>query len=200
MAMLVSEIKGHLILMMAPTGSGKGSLVSHVQKVFPQITHTVSCTTREKRPHEVEGVHYYFISREEFERRVSCRDFVEWAEYGGNLYGTLRTELTDRLYRGEVVICEIEVQGVLQLLRLIPYQYRTVIYVDAGDWETLMKRALARAPMSDTELALRYERYLEELAHKGLADIVVYNRDGEIDDAKQHMEAIMRDIIENVQK
>lgn len=198
--MLISEIKGHLVLIMAPTGSGKGSLVSHVQHVFPQVTHTVSCTTRARRPQEVDGVNYYFISREEFEKRIAHRDFVEWAEYGGNLYGTLRTELSDRLYRGEVVICEIEVQGVLQILRLIPYQYRTVVYIDAGDWETLKRRALARSPMTDDELSLRYDRYLDEVAHKGLADVVVYNRDGEIEQAKKHIETAMNDIIKNLQQ
>jgi guanylate kinase len=198
--MSFSEIKGHLVLIMAPTGSGKGSLVSHIQKQFPQLTHTISCTTRAMRPGEIEGVNYYFLSREEFERKIAQREFVEWAEFGGNLYGTLKSELIDRLCAGEVVLCEIEVQGIMQLLKLVPYQFRTVVYIDAGDWETLKRRALARAPISDAELSLRYDHYLEEVAHKGLADILVYNRDGELEKAKEHMEVIMSEIIANTQK
>lgn len=191
----IQDIRGHLVLVMAPMGSGKGSLVSHVREVLPRLTHTVSCTTREKRPTEIEGVHYYFLSRTEFESKVQENLFVEWAEFSGNFYGTLKSELTERLQSGEVVICEIDVQGILQLLGSIPASHKTLIYIEAGDWEVLRSRALARAPMSEAELALRYERYLEEVAHKELADIIVYNRDGQLEEAKTQMESIMRDII-----
>jgi guanylate kinase len=191
----IQDIRGHLVLVMAPMGSGKGSLVSHVREVFPQLTHTISCTTREKRPQEVHGTHYYFLTREEFQTRIEKEEFIEWAEFGGNLYGTLKSELIGRLQNGEVVICEIEVQGILQMLNLIPHEYKTLIYIEAGDWEVLKQRALARAPMSEVELGLRYERFLEEVTHKELADIIVYNRDGQLEEAKTQMEAIMREII-----
>ncbi len=191
----IQDVRGHLVLVMAPMGSGKGSLVSHVREVIPQLTHTVSCTTRAKRPTEIEGVHYYFLSRTEFESKVREEAFVEWAEFGGNLYGTLKSELIDRLKQGEIVICEIDVQGILQLLGTISASHKTLIYIEAGDWEVLKNRALARAPMSEEELALRYERYLEEVTHKELADIIVYNRDGQLEEAKAQMESIMRDII-----
>ncbi len=194
-AMHLRDITGHLVLIMAPTGSGKGTLVSHIRSVFPVVTHTVSCTTRERRPQEVDGVNYYFLTRQAFTEKIEANEFLEWAEFGGNLYGTLRSELVDRLSRGEVVICEIEVQGVLQLLTYIPREHKTLIYIDAGDWDTLVRRARARAPISDTEIALRHERYLEEVTHKELADIVVYNRDGEIEKAQEHMIAIIKNII-----
>lgn len=195
--MFISEIKGHLILIMAPSGSGKGTLITHLRETFPQITHTISCTTRARRPQETDGVEYCFLSREQFEEKVENREFIEWAEYGGNLYGTLRADLETRLTKGELVLCEIEVQGVLQLLKLIPEQYRTVIYVDGGDWEVLKKRACDRSPLTEAELALRHERYLEETAHKGLADVVVHNQEGKLEEAKTHITVIVDNIITN---
>ena len=140
MAMKVENVHGHLVLIMAPTGSGKGILISHIESLFPDIARTISCTTRDKRPSEHEGVDYYYSSREEFTKRIEDGKFLEWAEFSGNLYGTLKSELVERLQKGEVVLCEIELQGVLQLMELIPKEYRTLIYIEAGDWEILKKR------------------------------------------------------------
>ena len=184
--------------MMAPSGSGKGTLTRHVQGTFPELVHTVSCTTREARPHEVDGVQYYFLSREVFEHKIAQGDFIEWAEYSGNLYGTLHAELTNRLVRGDIVLCEIEIQGVLQLIQRIPKEHRTIIYIDAGDSNTLKARALKRAPMSEEEIKLRYCRYQEEVAHKDIADYIVYNHEGCLEKAKQDMEEIVEKIITQV--
>lgn len=193
--MLIEHITGHLLLVMAPTGSGKGSLIAHAQHEFSQVVQTVSCTTREKRPAEKEGVDYYFISRTDFLERVQQEKFLEWAEFSSNLYGTLKSELVERLQRGEVVICEIELQGVLQLMNMVPQKHRTLVYIEAGDWEVMKKRALARAPISEEHLALRYERYLHERASKEYADIVINNVDGKLQDSKEHMKTIVQSII-----
>jgi guanylate kinase len=195
---MMQNIKGHLVLILAPTGSGKGMLIAHAQKLFPQIVTTVSCTTREKRPAEIEGVDYYYISREAFNAKVENGDFIEWAEFSGNLYGTLKSELVERLEKGQIVICEIELQGVLQLMDIIPKENRTLVYIDAGDWETMKARAQARAPISEEHLVLRYERYLHEKAAQEYADKVIINKDGEIEDAKNQMVAIIESIVANV--
>jgi guanylate kinase len=195
---MLQNIKGHLVLIMAPTGSGKGMLIAHAQKLFPQIVTTVSCTTREKRPAEQEGVDYYYISREAFTTKIENGAFIEWAEFSGNLYGTLKSELIERLEKGQIVICEIELQGVLQLMNIIPKENRTLVYIDAGDWETLKARAQARAPISEEHLALRYERYLHEKAAQAYADKVIINQDGKIDDAKTQMVAIIESIVTDV--
>lgn len=192
------EITGHLILMMAPSGSGKGTLTRHIQEMFPHLSHTISCTTRAMRPHEEHGKQYYFLSRTDFEKHIVQNDFIEWAEYSGNLYGTLHSELTDRLTKGELVLCEIDIQGVMQLIARIPEKHRTIIYIDAGDWEVLKKRALARAPMSQGELTLRHDRFLQEVSHKDIANFVVYNRDGGLEEAKKEIEIIIKNIIQNV--
>ena len=193
--MLIEHITGHLLLVMAPTGSGKGSLIAHAQQQFPKLVQTVSCTTREKRPAEKDGVDYYFISRPEFVGKINGEEFLEWAEFSGNLYGTLKSELVDRLQRGEIVICEIELQGILQLMNMVPKEHRTLVYIEAGNWEVMKNRALARAPISEEHLALRYERYLHEKASKEYADIIINNVDGKLQDSKEHMSRIVQTII-----
>lgn len=198
--MVNDDIRGHLVLVMAPMASGKGTLVAHVRARFPRVTHTVSCTTRTVRPGEEEGKNYYFITREVFEERIEKGEFLEWAEFGGNLYGTLRSELLDRLVHGEVVIAEIEMQGVLQLCEVIPKEKRTIIYIHGGDWDALKARACARAPITEDELDKRYERYITECDYMEHADVVIDNQDGKLDDAKKNIENIFKDIIDNLEK
>lgn len=188
-------IRGHLILIMAPMASGKGVLISHITHTYPIIKRLVSCTTRAMRPNEVEGRDYFFISREDFERRTQNGEFVEWAEFSGNLYGTLQTELFSHLENGDVVINEIDLHGVRNILSIIPKEHCTVIYIDAGDWETLRARALSRAPMGEEELSLRHIHYLEETGYKHNADFIVHNNDNELESAKSKLNAIVEDII-----
>ena len=196
----MSEISGHLVLIMAPMASGKGSLISYVLGAFPHIVRLTSCTTREIRPGEREGVDYYFISRAEFERRIEHGEFIEWAEFSGNLYGTLASSITTSLNEGRVVINEIDVQGVLQLQSLVPRDQYTIIYIDAGDWEVSKKRALARAPMSKEHLELRYKRYLEEEKFKPRADFIIQNNDGQFEEAKEALHTIIDDIFTKVEQ
>lgn len=196
-AMENTDITGHLILLMAPTGSGKGVLERHIFATFPEIVFSVSCTTRAPRPGEQDGVNYYFIDREEFQRRIDRDEFLEWAEFGGNLYGTLKSEIIERLKSGEVILNEIELQGVEALQKLIPKEHLTIIYVDAGGWDILKKRAEARAPISEEELALRHERFLVEREWKKSADYVIQNQEGHVEEAKQQFAQIVENILAN---
>lgn len=196
--MTAIELKGHLVLVMAPMASGKGSLITYVQSVFPQVTRITSCTTRPMRPGETDGVDYCFISRSEFQRKIKQEEFIEWAEFSNNLYGTLKSDLINRLQKGEIVINEIDLQGVLQLRELVPREQYTIIYVDAGDWETLTARALARAPISEEHLALRHKRYEEESAFKNNADFIIQNNDGQFEDAKAKICAVIEGIVKKI--
>ena len=175
--------------------SGKGSLMSYIEESFPQVSRLVSCTTRMKRPQEIEGVDYHFISRDEFERKIAQGSFIEWAEFSGHLYGTLRSELTDRLDGGEVVMNEIDLQGVLQLMNVVPKEKLTILYIDAGNWETLKARARERAPISEEDLERRFERYCEETVFKQNVDYVIHNNDGELEKAKAQIHEIIKNII-----
>ncbi len=191
-----SKITGHLIVVNAPTGSGKGSLITHVREKYPQVTKKISCTTRKPRPGEVDGVDYFFMSRETFEGKITEGAFVEWAEYGGNLYGTLVSELEGRLLNGEIVLAELEIQGVEQLKKVFPKEHLTIIYIEAGDWESARKRILNRAPMTEEQLEKRHGRFMTEQAGKENADIIIQNQDGMLDEAKIVFEGIIKDIIE----
>jgi guanylate kinase len=190
---IVDNICGHVIVVMAPTGSGKGTIVKHALEKFPELKHTISCTSRTMRPREINGKHYFFVSSEVFDEKVAQGEFLEWAVFAGNKYGTLKSEILPRLVQGEVVIVEIELQGVEQLLTLIPREHLTVVYIEAGGWEVLKARAEARSPMSETELHARYERYLVEQQAKSLADVIIDNS-GDITVAYAQFEHVIADV------
>jgi guanylate kinase len=171
----IGEICGHVVVVMAPMGSGKGTIVKHALAEFPELKHTVSCTSRAMRPGEVNGEHYHFISSVDFDQRIAAGEFLEWAEFAGNKYGTLKSEILPRLENGDTVITEIELQGVEQLLELLPRDRMTVVYIEAGGWELLSARAQARAPMTKDELQKRHERYLIEQQSKPMADVIIDN-------------------------
>lgn len=194
------NLSGHLVLLMAPSGSGKSALLKNAKTELPELHFAISCTTRAMRPGEKEGEVYHFLDMDKFNSRIKTGDFLEWAEYGGNLYGTLKSEITEPMRTGQVVIREVELQGIQSIVKLIPKAKRTIIYIDAGDWESLKQRILSRAPISEEQLALRHERYLKETAAKPLADIVIKNEDGQFDVAKDEFVAKLRSIIANVSK
>ena len=179
---------------MGPTGSGKGTVMSHARTMFPEIHETISCTTRTPRPGEQDGVEYHFLTQDAFTERIEAGDFIEWAWFGSNRYGTLKSEILPRLEEGELVLTEIELQGVQQLLKLLPRESITVVYIEAGDWENLADRARKRAPISDEELASRHERYFAEVQAKPLADIVIDNTGEDFASAQEEFISIIRSI------
>lgn len=176
----LDDIRGHVVVVMAPMGSGKGTIVKHALAKYPELKQTVSCTSRSPRPGEVDGQQYHFVTGEVFDQKIAAGDFLEWAVFAGNKYGTLKSEILPRLAHCDVVIVEIELQGVEQLLELLPREHMTVVYIEAGGWEVLKGRAQARAPMSDSELQARHERFLIESAAKPIADVIIDNS-GEVE-------------------
>jgi guanylate kinase len=182
---MIEDIKGRVLIVMAPTGSGKGTLIKEALKVFPDLHETVSCTTRNIRVGEIDGKDYNFLSPEEFDAKIKDEEFLEWAYFGTHQYGTLKSEIVPRLMAGEIVITEIDIQGVEQLRSLIPSEHMTIVYIDAGSWEILKERALARAPISAEELQHRYERYLVESASKETADVIIDNKGTDFTEAKK---------------
>jgi len=184
-------MNGHLILIMAPSGSGKGTLLKHLRDVFPEAHFAISCMTRAIRPGEVDGVTAYFKTREVFQEMVENGDFIEHVEYGGNLSGTLKSEVIDPLKKGELVIREMELQGVQAISKVVPKENRTIIYVDAGGWDVLEKRIRARAPITEEELQKRKERYEKESRSKDVADIILPNPDGKLEETKKELARII---------
>lgn len=194
-----SDITGHLLLVMAPSGSGKKSIIDSVLAKHRDIYFAKTYTTRTIRQGVEENPLYMFTSREHFEEMIQNGDLIEYAEYSGNYYGTPKTEIIEPLQSGKMVFKEMELQGVQQMQKLVPPEKRTVIYIDAGDWENLEKRIKERAPITDEELKMRKQRYEAESASKNEADIIILNHDGQLNAAIEHMEHIVSGIVKSTQ-
>lgn len=195
----MDKINGHLVLLMAPSGSGKKMMVDGLGELAHQLYFAKTYTSREKRLGTEENPKYVFVARAKFEKMIADGEFVEWAEFGGNLYGTPKSEILDTLKESRIVFKEMELQGVQQIKEIVPKEHLTVIYIDAGDWEALRKRIIARAPISEEELALRKERYEEERKFKSEADVIIQNNNGQAEAAQAAFRDIIRNIIENIQ-
>jgi guanylate kinase len=159
-----------------PSGAGKGTLIERVLPRFPDLAVAVSATTRTQRPSETDGVHYYFLTRAEFERRIAAAEFLEWVDYVGNLYGTLLPEI-DRLRRaGKAPLLELETEGALRVKRKVPGA--VTIFVTAP-LEELERRLTERATESTGEIGSRIETARRQLAEQDEFDHVVENDDRE---------------------
>lgn len=171
-------------MIVGPTGSGKGTLLTHLRQVAPHVVFPVSCTTRPPRPGEVEGVTYYFISDEEFQARAAEGEFIEWVYTDGKRYGTLKSEIIPALEAGKTVTREVDIKGVRKIKESLTAYATKTLYVDAGPWEDLERRIVARAPLSAEEIASRKARFEEEILFKSEADAVVENLEGHVEEAK----------------
>lgn len=187
-------MQGKFILVVGPSGSGKSALLAYLCEQMPEVVFPRSCTTRMQRPGEVEGKKYFFISKEEFEKREASGDFLEWASYGGNYYGTIKSEITEALAQGKTAVHEIEVQGARQLLESMPKDTLHIIFIDAGGWDDLERRIRARAPIGEPELLARRKRWEDEITFKSQADIVVKNPDGALEQAKKDFIAAVQQL------
>lgn len=112
--------KGLLIVISGASGTGKGTVCDLLRKNHPEIAYSISATTRQPRPGEVDGVNYYFYTKEQFQQMIQEKQLLEWAEVYGNCYGTPRQKVVDRLEAGEDILLEIDTQGALKVMELMP--------------------------------------------------------------------------------
>ena len=115
-----SRLRGKLIVVSGPSGAGKSTLIEAALEAVPELAYSVSATTRKPREGEVEGRDYIFLSRGEFERWIEAGNFLEWAEYSGNLYGTPEHRVNELLESGRSVVLEIELQGAREVKDTTP--------------------------------------------------------------------------------
>ena len=180
---------GAVLVVTGPSGVGKGTLIENLRQRVPALELSVSATTRRPRPGETHGVDYWFLSDEEFQRRAAAGAFVEHAAYSGRRYGTLRTELDERVERGVPVVLEIELQGARQVRDTMPDAVQ--IFIAPPSFEALRTRLVGRG---DTEtmahLDARLQTAREELAAQGeFAEVVVNDR---LEEAVAALEAIVQ--------
>ena len=157
----MKEQKGTLFVLTGPSGVGKGTLLSHVLPQLDSLFLSVSATTREPRPEEQDGVHYYFLSPEQFRSRIEDGAFLEHAQFSGNYYGTPSAPIDAHLSRGEDVVLEIEVQGAMQIREKRPDA--AMIFVAPPDFATLEARLRGRQTEAEDAIALRLETAKHEL-------------------------------------
>ena len=158
-----------------PSGVGKGTLIRGLLERMPDLELSVSATTRAPRPGEQDGVDYHFLTPEQFEARVAAGDFVEHADYSGNRYGTLRSELEHRLAQGAGVVLEIEVQGARQVRRAMPEA--VAVFIAPPSREALRARLVGRGTDSSEQVDARLRTAENELeAQPEFAHVVVNDR------------------------
>jgi guanylate kinase len=171
-----------------PSGVGKGTLIRTLLERVPELELSVSATTRRPRPGETQGVDYHFLGDEEFERRIDNDEFVEHAAYSGRRYGTLRSDLEQRLARGAPVVLEIEVQGARQVAETMPEAER--IFIAPPTEAALRTRLIGRGTDSPEEVEQRLATAREELAaRREFPHVVVNDR---LDDAVAALEELVR--------
>lgn len=179
--------KARLFVISGPAGTGKGTLVARIRDRRPNLDLSVSATTRKPREGERDGVAYYFLSEDEFTRRVEAGDFLEWDGHFDKRYGTLRSEVDARLEAGHSVILEIDVNGALNVKRVSPDA--VLVFIAPPSLEVLEARLRGRGTETEEQIALRLGRVEMEMAKAAQYDEVVVNDD--LETAVDELDAIM---------
>ena len=179
--------RGKTFIICGPSGVGKGTVVARLLASDPKLYFSVSATTRPPRPGEVDGKHYHFLSREQFQRWIDEDAFLEHAEFVGNLYGTPKLYVDKAMDQGRDVILDIEIQGAEQVHRRRPEAIR--IYVAPPSWAELERRLIGRGTEDMEKVRRRLERGKEEFAVARDFDYFVIN--DTVDRAVEELRAIL---------
>lgn len=180
--------KGLLIVVSGPSGAGKGTICAEYCKRHPEVFLSVSATTRNPRPGEENGVHYFFYSKEEFEKMIENNELLEWAQYCENFYGTPKQYVEQALNEGRDVILEIEVQGALNVQK--QFEGGTYVFVLPPAPQVLADRLRGRNTESEEVVQKRLTRALEELPLMSHYDYVLEN--DKLEEAVDDLERIVR--------
>ena len=166
-----------VIVLVAPSGSGKTTIARRLLKDYPQIKFSVSATTRKPRNGETDGEDYFFLTREEFDHKIEKNAFLEWEEfYNGHRYGTLRSEVDKLMEKGYFPLLDIEVKGALNVKRIYGSD-SVAIFIRPPSLEVLKQRLEERGTEDSQTLAVRLERAEKELMYANRFDFSVINDD-----------------------
>jgi guanylate kinase len=177
-----------LVVLAGPTAVGKGTVAADIREHHPEVWISVSATTRPPRPGELNGVHYWFVSDEEFDRMVSDGNLLEWAlVHGTHRYGTPRQPVDLALASGHPAMLEIDLQGARQVRETMPDAL--FVFLEPPSWDELVRRLVGRGTEDDAERERRLATAREELAAQREFDVTIVNR--EVHAAAEELVALM---------
>jgi guanylate kinase len=168
-----ADMPGNLFVVAAPSGAGKSSLVKALLELDSRLAVSISHTTRAPRGQEQDGREYLFIDEAAFRAKIARGEFFEWAQVHGNLYGTSRTAIQDRLQQGHDVVLEIDWQGALQIKRR--FAHAVLIFILPPSWDELRQRLLRRGEDGPETIERRMRNAREEVAQARHFDFVIIN-------------------------
>ncbi|WP_457568455.1 guanylate kinase [Desulfurobacterium sp.] len=180
-------MKGLLIVISAPSGTGKTTLVNMLMKSHPDMAFSVSCTTRKPRPGEINGKDYYFISLEEFEKKIEKNELLEWAEVYGNFYGTPKDRVIKALNEGKDILLDIDTQGALQVKK--NYPDAVLIFILPPSLAELERRLKSRGTEDEETVEKRLLIARRELKFATRYDYIIIN--DKINEAYKKLESIV---------
>lgn len=166
---------GKLYVFTGPSGTGKGTILNKVLKQDTKLFLSVSATTRAPRQGEIHGKHYYFLDKQTFEDKIKQGEFLEYAQYVGNYYGTLEEPVNEQLKSGNDVVLEIEVQGAMQIHEKRPDA--VMIFVAPPSIDELERRLIGRGTENDEKIAARMKTAEQELKQADKFDYIIVNDD-----------------------
>ena len=173
--------KGLLILISGPSGTGKGTVCDLLRQKHPEISYSISATTRQPRPGEQDGVNYYFYTKEKFREMIDQGQLLEWAEVYGNFYGTPKQKVLDRLDAGEDILLEIDTQGALNVMKVMPEGL--FIFLLPPSLEELAARLKGRGTDTEESLHRRLGAAVDEIKLATKYRYVVVN--DKVEDAEE---------------
>ncbi len=170
-------MEGKLIIFSAPSGSGKTTIVKALLKKIPQLSFSISATSRPKRENEKDGKDYYFLKPEDFKKKIQEEAFIEWEEvYADRFYGTLKSEVERLWNKGFHVIFDIDVQGGINLKKAFG-EKALALFIGVSDIKTLEERLRGRSTENNESLKARLEKVEEESSYSDQFDKVIMNDD-----------------------